>query len=505
METRQRTYAALDESPQTQGDEGFLGVNMRLHPARVSSGYASNAVNKRFVDGTALTRKAIAKLGWSNRLILPDRTTIYPFDKVWGTGEYRDSAGRDWLIIAADGFVYKCKEWNSATKIPLPAGVVIEEPVRFVQAMKRPQEALLMLRGTASSPKQMLVMENLGGGFGMPAMTTPVAPLINAPNTHQALYLQNRVNYIQGRDIIFTSDLLDYTVGSVVDDMSINRGEGGQLTALVKFTETSFIAAKDKAIHRITNFYGDLSDVRGDLITGEYGCKAPDSFAMCGSDVWFLADRRGVVSIQQTDFDKIKALDVPISRDIQPLIDRINWRLAHLSFAAYHDNKYYLAVPLDSGEEVRAEITDHITGIQYDSFSNFALTVKKGRDYRVSPGFYEASLVNGTETKLFTPFPNPGGVKPTLDFTAQGTSITLTSSVSSAAVSAQVRPVFKGPNAVLVYDFMNRSWSGYDAVSVVPEFVWAETGIDLTPRTFRWLTESGDLFVTEDGLHHFRL
>jgi hypothetical protein len=49
------------------GDEGFVGVNMRLHPSLLPPGYASEAINVRFNDGVAETRKGLVKLGWLNR------------------------------------------------------------------------------------------------------------------------------------------------------------------------------------------------------------------------------------------------------------------------------------------------------------------------------------------------------------------------------------------------------------------------------------------------------
>jgi hypothetical protein len=457
-------------------------------------------VNLRFTDGTARPRRGLTKLPWSNRVLSGDRSEILPFGVIYGAGEFRDARGRDWLIIAADGQVWKCRQSNCATAVPLPAGVEIREPVRFLQAMKAPNEALLMLRGPASDPSPMLVMENLDAGFTLPTINLGYqeqgSGLLPAPASHWALYLQNRVIYIQHPDQLFVSDVLDYTVGSITDTFQMNRGEGGEITALVKFTETSFIVFKDKSVHRMANFYLDLSQTRADLITAEYGCKAPKTAIPVGADVWFLADRRGVVSIQQTDFDKLKALDVPVSHEIEPYIRRINWSLAHLATAAYSDNQYFLAVPLDGGEEIRADLVDHIAGACYTG-SSFALTVKVGRRYRYAQGFYESpggTLVNGSETLTADG-----------DFVAQGTSVTLTTRVSGSAVSAAVLPVFQGNNAVLVYSFVNKAWSGYDFVEVDPEYVFGD-GVRLLDLGEEVLaTEAGEPLMSEDGVNLFKV
>jgi len=65
--SRYRTYGARDDPPVMDGDEGFRGVNMRLHPSVLPPGWVSEAVNARFNDGVAETRKGLVRLGWLNK------------------------------------------------------------------------------------------------------------------------------------------------------------------------------------------------------------------------------------------------------------------------------------------------------------------------------------------------------------------------------------------------------------------------------------------------------
>jgi len=51
------------------GDEGFRGVNMRLHPSVLPPGWVSEAINARFNDGVAETRKGLVRLGWLNKTV----------------------------------------------------------------------------------------------------------------------------------------------------------------------------------------------------------------------------------------------------------------------------------------------------------------------------------------------------------------------------------------------------------------------------------------------------
>lgn len=69
---RFRTYGAIDEPPRVDGDERFIGVNMRFHPAILPPGYVSEAINARFNDGVAEPRKGFVQLAWINHTQLQE-------------------------------------------------------------------------------------------------------------------------------------------------------------------------------------------------------------------------------------------------------------------------------------------------------------------------------------------------------------------------------------------------------------------------------------------------
>jgi hypothetical protein len=93
-----------------------------------------------------------------------------------------------------------------------------------------------------------------------------------------------------------------------------------------------------------------MSDLVLDEVTREYGAVGQNSIVQIGSDVAFLSSKRGVTSLSIADNGKVTAVDVPLSEAIQPLIDRINWNAAKGSAAAYHNNRLYMAVPLDGSD-----------------------------------------------------------------------------------------------------------------------------------------------------------
>ena len=97
----------------------------------------------------------------------------------------------------------------------------------------------------------------------------------------------------------------------------------------------------------VSNIFGSMSELRLDEITREYGAVGKDAVVQVGSDVVFLSSKRGVTSLGIADSGKVTAIDLPLSDPIQPLINRINWNYAQNSCLAFHNNRLYVAVPLD--------------------------------------------------------------------------------------------------------------------------------------------------------------
>src|SRR5207245_11045342 len=126
----------------------------------------------------------------------------------------------------------------------------------------------------------------------------------------------------------------------------------------------------------------------------------------------------------QTEFNKIQGVVLPVSDPIQPLINRINWRYAGNAQAAYWNNRYYLAVPLDDAEIIGPDLVG--TLLTTDASNNSVLTgLIAGQIYRWTPnvtaGSSDLSLTNGTQVITLV----SSGAQSAIDFVAQGTTVTL--------------------------------------------------------------------------------
>ena len=110
------------------------------------------------------------------------------------------------------------------------------------------------------------------------------------------------------------------------------------------------------SIHTITSTI-NIPQARTSLVTGEIGCVAKDSIVQVGNNLFFLSDS-GIYGASFQDLYNLRGNDVPLSESINGTINLINRDLWQNSSAVYFDNKYYIAVPLDSvdsdGNRIRA-------------------------------------------------------------------------------------------------------------------------------------------------------
>lgn len=357
-----RTFGRLDEEPLVDGDAGFIGVDER-DPALIGRGLVSKAVNYEFRDGVARPRKGNVPLAFLNDnaswpIVWPWNFEYpRPLGDVRGAGVFNDPNGFEWIIIACADNCYAAREGNSIRRVSWAAHNTPEGDVRFVQAFND----MLVFFGTNSTPQKL---SDIFGAFHT-ITQVPNDPSVadknpdgngteQIPNAQSGIWLQNRLFVPHNRDLVAASDYLNYTrYQPVRADFRINQGSEDQLVALYKFGEASLVAFKARSIYQVGNVSGDLSGIKQEELTREYGLVAPKAVAGVGNDVWFLS-QRGVTSIGQTIQNKVQGTNTTWSDPIPKIIGRIHWKYAHLACAAFYDGKFYLAVPLDDATVTNA-------------------------------------------------------------------------------------------------------------------------------------------------------
>jgi len=151
-------------------------------------------------------------------------------------------------------------------------------------------------------------------------------------------------------DEVIASDILDTdTYDQIYAQYRFNAGEADFNVGLHSFSEDNLMVFNRNSIHLITNTTS-LQAASTKLLTNEVGCVARKSITQVGNQVIFLSDN-GVYSTQFFDEYNLRGTDTPLSEPINVTIQRINKAHWDKSVAVYFDNRYFIAVPLDTFQD----------------------------------------------------------------------------------------------------------------------------------------------------------
>jgi hypothetical protein len=149
-------------------------------------------------------------------------------------------------------------------------------------------------------------------------------------------------------DEISVSDILDsHTFDQIANQFRITGGTTDYLVAMQGFYDDKLVVLNRNSLHLISGTTGSLEDTKVTALTNEVGCLAKKSVVMKGNAMFFLSDD-GIYAVEFLNDYNLRGADEPISKNIQPYIDRINKNLAKEAVGILFDNRYYIAVALDS-------------------------------------------------------------------------------------------------------------------------------------------------------------
>jgi len=149
-------------------------------------------------------------------------------------------------------------------------------------------------------------------------------------------------------DEIAVSDILDsHTFDQIANQFRITGGTTDYLVGMQGFYDDNLVVLNRNSLHIINGTGGSLNDTKVTQLTTEVGCLARKSVVMKGNAMMFLSDD-GVYAVEFLNDYNLRGADEPVSKDIQPYIDRINKNLASEAVGVLFNNRYYLAVALDT-------------------------------------------------------------------------------------------------------------------------------------------------------------
>lgn len=340
------------------GDNGFIGVNSRENPNNLPEGFLSKAQNVRLNRGIVSLRKGAKRLTLAGLV----GETFY------GSCVYTNADGVDLIVlVVGDGlYTYNSSTETLSLKVNFPVGETItaNDAVDVVQAVGE----IYILRGYAKRPLKW------DGATSIIVMPSGAGAYHKFPNGSSAIYHGNRMIVCQSagwdkntglavRDVndeISVSHYLDFTEFSLLDVFKINDGSNDRLVGIAPWVLNEFVAFMRNRIYycsvgagaEATGHAIDVSDCYVKVLATDVGCVARKSIVQAAGGMIFLSDN-GVYMMQPQSATtpegmRVGVLGEPISAPIEDVIQRINFNYVSKAIATYFDNRYYLAVPLDS-------------------------------------------------------------------------------------------------------------------------------------------------------------
>lgn len=415
---------------QKDGDIGFVGLNSRDNPSALPQGIVSQSQNFRLDRGVATVRKGL------------QRKTIGALvgQTVYGIGTYINSTGQEIIVVVVtDGlYSYNPQAETLSAKVSFPAGETIttQDGCDVVMAT----DNIYISRGWSKRPLKWDLATSV---TVIPASGTGV----EFPNCTGLLYYANRLialgkfhldASIRNQDTISVSNFLDFNDWDALDAFTINNGSNDQVVGVAPWTLNEFLVFMRNSIFYIS--VGSNRYVTGEALSNDsyvrtlatdIGCSARKSVVQAGGGVFFLSDN-GVYFLQpqpaSAESMKLLTMADPISAPIDDVIQRINRTYAHRAVATYWNNRYYLAVPLDSSVDNNAILVYNFILRQWESVDTYPvgfdvfdfIVAKKDNQRRMyiadsDQGLFLSEQLNWDEYQNWAAG-DPNSGKPTLPF-----------------------------------------------------------------------------------------
>lgn len=422
---------------------------------------------------------------------------------VQGATLFSDPNGTEWIVVAAEGRVFVTGEGRVAREISLN-GATLTTDCTFTQTY----DQLLLWRGTGSAPLQMVTFD---GGFVAVTQTSSGAGEGTGtqviPNSDGARFFQNRVFvpfiYVGAKkDFVAVGDIGNYTRYKFPQNaFRFNDGADDDIVDLAPFGRTSMAVFKQKSVRIVDNLVpdsnGDYSSAVSDIVTNTHGLVARGAWVTVGRDLFYVSTR-GVTSLQLTEENRVKGVDLPLSTPLAATWNRINWNLRDKIRIGYWDNNLYVALPLDD-----ARVVDTSANLATGNYVLFA-----GIYYRIvltglQPNgwyYYEAGA-----NDLYVIGQTIVSASGFVQASALGVLLLYGTSAIACTATLNYVPFYNCNTAVAVYDFQTGAWAGVDETPYVTHVKEFLTATIQGKQRLVAVTEDGLLRLWEEGFEDERL
>ncbi len=200
----------------------------------------------------------------------------------------------------------------------------------------------------------------------------------NMPPGDFGIYHQGRLLIDYRKDRIAVSDIYDEEIYDLtLNNFRVNTGANDEIISFLPWINDGFLVLQKRSIYLgyMDNSVltpgsapGVNSYVR--LLSDQIGCLAKDSAVVAGQQVYFLSERGVHVMTPQLDLTLV-GNTLPMSEPIADIIETINFDYAEKAVAAFHDNRYWLAIPTGVNQRNDTLLVYNILNEAWESADKF--------------------------------------------------------------------------------------------------------------------------------------
>ena len=359
------------------GDQGFIGLNSRDNPVNLGKNFVSKSQNFRMDRGVATLRKGAERL--------TPAAFVATGRQIYASCTYTDSTGVEYIILICGDGLYKFNqelESFAAAFVAFPAGETITSSDDVDAYQAQGNGYVYICRGFSKTTLRW---------DGATTIAVPgVGVHQNYPNSRHAIYYGNRHIVQTDGNTFKVSHYLADNGWSALDMFSINDGGNDRLISITPWTLNEFVVFMRNSI-----FYANVgvgaynagdqaqeSDSYVKSLATDIGCIAKKSVVQAGGGIFFLSDNGvyvanpassgpGGTSASTPEGMRLLTLSEPLSSPVSDVIERINYNYVDKAVAVYFENRYYLAVPLDSSTVNNAVLVYNFVNKAWESVDTY--------------------------------------------------------------------------------------------------------------------------------------
>ena len=321
----------------------FVASNGTVFRSTASSTFSTTG-------GTVINQSAEVDFSqFNNRMYFTDGSSNLHFSN--GTTTYRQGTSILSITVSTQGLGYTTAPAVTIGAPNIAYGTTASATATVTSGTISAVTVTFAGSGYTTAPTVTIAAPPSGGGHFTATATASISAL--APTGLRLVrQFTNRLFAVGSgtdRNTLYASDILDAEVWKSTNSIIVGGDDGEDIVAIQPFYDYEILVLKPNKIYLVTADPTATTaagwTVR--LLNDKIGCASGRSVNFVNKDVFFLAND-GIRSVARSIADDFYIVGTPISEPVKNIISRINKNYISLCNAAFYNNRYYLAIPLDT-------------------------------------------------------------------------------------------------------------------------------------------------------------